>query len=218
MKKWRCAGVVFVFVAAFIFANTVQATMLLSFDSSDQSWVGQGQSFTIGPEDGYLFTGEVGTYDNSLSFMISSLDSPFGPDWNPASGEEYHYWRLDLAAPYDASLETGFYDNTARYAFQADSQAGLTFSGDHRGNNRNSGFFNVLEIAFDENGDLSRFAVDFTQYGEENPDWWIAGQLRFNSDIPLNASVPEPATFFLFSIGFGVIALAKIRKSSLEKK
>jgi len=46
----------------------------------------------------------------------------------------------------------------------------LTFSGNHRANNRNLGFFEVLEAAYDPFGALESFAVDFTQYGEQNLD------------------------------------------------
>ncbi|MCP4353469.1 MAG: PEP-CTERM sorting domain-containing protein [Desulfobacterales bacterium] len=211
--KFSC--VLFSVFLIILCANSAQATMLLHFDSSEQSWVGQGESFTVTPDDGYIFTGDRG-YRNSLQFSIYSLNSPFGPDWDPSSGDEYHYWSLRIAAPYENDLEVGYYGDTARFPFQDESQPGLTFSGDHRGNNRNGGFFEILEILFDKDGDISKLAMDFTQFGEKNTDRWINGQLRFNSDIPLDGpTVPEPTTVTLFMTG--LLSAFLVRRKYLNK-
>lgn len=189
------------------------AGMILSFESSKSSWVGQGESHTVSPNDGYIFSGGQARFDNSLTFRVASLNSPFGPEWDPLSGERYNYWSLDLAAPFDQVLGLGLYENTARYPFQANDQPGLTFSGNHRGNNRNSGFFEILEISFDNLGNVGSLAVDFTQYGETNMDWWINGKFRFNSDIPISgATVPEPSVIYLFAIGMIAFLWKRIRK------
>lgn len=210
----RVSIVVIISLFLAIYSSTTYATMILSFDSSDQSWVGQGQSFTVTPDDGYIFDGSVG-YNNHLYFRIFSLNSPFGPDFVPNSGE-YHWWILSLAAPYGQVLEVGHYDDTARFPFQDPSQPGLTFSGDHRGNNRNGGFFDIFEISLDPFNNIESLAVDFTQYGEQNEDWWINGKLRFNSDISLDyAPVPEPSTFILLALGFCIFVITKRNKSNL---
>ena len=201
-----------------LFANPAFASMILSFESSESSWVGQGESHTVSPDDGYLFTGSQSSYDNSLHFMVASLNSPFGPDWDPLSGERYNYWTLELAAPFDQVLGVGLYENAARWPFQNDDQPGLTFSGNHRGNNRNSGFFEVLEISFDDLGNIGSFAVNFTQYGETNPDWWINGKLRFNSDIPLSvSSVPEPSVIYLLALGVAVLLFVSRQRQGYMK-
>lgn len=191
-------------------ARSASAYMILSFESAERSWVGQGESHTVSPEDGYVFSARQYSWDNSLHFSIASFNSPFGPDWNPSSGDEYFYWSLDLAAPFDQMLGMGRYENAARYPFQDDNQPGLTFSGNHRGNNQNAGYFEVLDIVFDSVGVLETIAVDFTQYGETNPEWWIHGKLRYNSDIPLSAeSVSEPPALHLFSLAVLVVILRR---------
>jgi len=192
-------------------ANSAFALTMFSFDSSQNSWVGQGESVYVMPEDGYLFKLWSSTL-NHVSICIFSLNSPFGPEWAPSSGEDYNYWFLDLAAPFNDPLEVGFYDDTARYPFQDDDQPGLTLSGNHRGNNRNGGFFEISEIAFDENNVLTNLSVDFTQYGEEQESRWITGSLRYNSNE--TAPVPEPTTLALLGLGIvGIISQRKIKKS-----
>jgi hypothetical protein len=62
--------------------------------------------------------------------------------------------------------------------------------GNHRGCNRLSGRFDILEIEYDSNGqDIIRFAADFEQRCETfNPP--LYGSIRYNSDVPLAAFVP----------------------------
>jgi hypothetical protein len=183
----------FAIAAAILLAvNSASAATIFTFDSSPISWVGQGESIYVTPDDDYLFTpsGDL----NHVSVLIASYNSPFGPEWDPSSGDPYNYWRLDLTAPFDDPLGIGLYENTARYPFQDNDQPGLTLSGNHRGNNRNSGFFEILDIDFSEEGLLNSLAVDFTQYGEEQESRWITGSLRLNSDV---AVVPLPGSVWL---------------------
>lgn len=195
-------------VLLFLANTSFAAAMIFSFESSEQSWIGQGESVTVTPDDGYIFSSRQ--FGNALSFGIASLNSPFGPDWDPSSGEPYNYWDLELAAPFGQVLEVGLYDNAARYPFQDAAQPGLTFSGNHRGNNQLSGFFEILEISFNGIGEIDSLAVDFTQYDENNPDWWNKGQLRFNSDVPLSP-VPLPASIWLFFTGLAFLFRLKAR-------
>jgi hypothetical protein len=195
---------------SFVIGNAAEAALMLHFDSAERSWVGQGQSFTVTPADDYLFTSYTSSFDESLHFQIASRNSPFGPDWDPGSGEEYHYWTLDLEAPFGLPLFVGRYENTARWPFQHASQPGLTFSGDHRGNNRNGGFFDVLEVSIDSAGTIERFAVDFTQYGEQRLDWWLTGQLRYNSTI--EQAIPEPSSGLLLLVGLLSASFARRRR------
>jgi len=188
--------------ALMLFALSIpaHAAFILSFDSSPNSWVGQGESRFITPDDGYTFNARS-NFDNGLSFNISR-GAPFGDplrDW----------WTLDLAAPFENLLTVGLYENATRWPFQAVDAAGLTFSGNHRGNNRNLGFFEVLEATYDPFGVIESFAVDFTQYDEQNLNKWIVGKLRFNSQIPVN--VPEPGTMLLLLVGLFGLTIASIR-------
>lgn len=194
-----------VFVVLFLgfFSVSAHASYILSFDSSEQSWVGAGQSRYITAEDGYDFTANT-NFDNGLSFSIRR-DVPF-------EDPLYDYWRLELAAPFNALLTEGLYEDATRWPFQDADAPGLTFAGNHRGNNRNLGFFNILEASYDPAGNLDSFAVNFTQYGEQDPDRWIVGQFRFNSDVPVAA--PEPGTALLFLAG--LLGLVVTSRKSLQ--
>jgi hypothetical protein len=133
------------------------------------------------------------------------------------------YWSFDFAAPtYDPATDTnpgneltiGFYNNAQRYPFNSPTRPGLDFSGNGRGNNTLSGWFNVLDAAYEDNGDVLRFAVDFRQFDESDdmtgPSTY--GSLRINSDIPINP-VPIPSTLLLLSSGL-IWLVAKRRKAS----
>jgi len=176
---------------------SADAALVLYFESSPESWVGHGLTVLTTPEDGYSFVA-VRNYDNGVTFRVENYLNP--PPYD-------QHWRLELAAPFNATLVSGFYDNAARFPFQDIDQPGLSFTGNHRGNNRNSGHFTVLEAVYGPGGGVVRFAVDFTQYDEENPRWWINGQVRYNSDVPY---VPEPATLALF--GLSALGIRKRRK------
>ena len=159
------------------------AATVLYFESSPSSWVGHGMTLHVTDQDGYSFTAKR-NYDNGVNFSISS-ETP------------HDHWHLNLAAPFEETIAPGLYEDAARFPFQDYDQPGLTFYGNHRGNNQNAGFFEVFEAVYTPTGAVERFAVDFTQYGEGNPDRWINGMVRYNSDVP----IPEPTTVFLLAFG-----------------
>lgn len=169
----------------------------LYFASSPTSWVGHGQTHTFTSADGYSFTsqrmGSLGDRTNDLQFIIrqtSTLDR----------------WELDFVGPDRILVEVGSYLDAQRYPFNEAGHPGLVFEGDGRGDNRLTGWFNVLEVTFDSGGQIQRFAADFTQYDEEDMARWNFGSFRYNSDIPLT-TIPEPSTIVLAITAFATLPL-----------
>ena len=157
-----------------------QAASVLSFISSPYSLVGLGETVNAGPDNGFDF-GVLGDPSSGLLFSIAK-------PWT--SDPSFRYWNLDLAPAQGASLAVGSFAEATRSAFKDATDAGLEFSGNHRGNNRLTGSFNILESSFDVDRVLS-FAVDFLQYDDESANRWIKGALRYNSDVPVSL-IPEP--------------------------
>ena len=189
-RTFKRLSALFLFVSVVGFSAPANATSFLFFESSPESWVGQGQTLFATPDDGYEFTAAP-NYDNGVNF---SVIYPGYSNW----------WYLNISAPFDQPLSVGLYENATRWPFQSPDAPGLSFYGNGRGNNRNLGFFEVLEANYDPLGTVQSFAVNFTQYGEENLNKWINGQLRFNSSVPL--TTPEPRTFMLMIDGlFGLM-------------
>lgn len=80
-----------------------------------------------------------------------------------------------------------------RFPFQFFDQAGLSFSGNGRGCNRLTGRFDVLEAVYGLSGQVVSFAADFEQHCEGGTPA-LYGQIRYNSNVPLNAMVPARIT------------------------
>ena len=141
-----------------------------AFDSTPGSWVGQGlRNYYVSPVKGWTFS--AGGGNRVLQFGINEIPAPgtyFGGNWT-----------LELAAPAGRTLIPGLFENAARYPFQNANQPGLTLSGNGRGNNTNSGFFNILDAKYTANGAPDFVDVTFTQFDEQNPANWTKGELLY---------------------------------------
>lgn len=140
-----------------------------------------------------------------------------------------NYWNFEFSAPtYDRTqntndgqlLQVGMYTNAERFPFNSPTKPGIDISGAGRGNNMESGWFDVLQISYDSNGNLGQFAVDFKQFDERNTTVGLFGSLRFNSDIPLNLSgvapVPEPTSLCLMLVGLLGVFGASVRRRGAQ--
>lgn len=134
----------------------------------------------------YIYT----SGDHNLSFNFSAAD----------------YSAVDNTST-NRPLAIGFYDNARRYPFNSEINPGLNASGDGRGFNTLSGWFNVIAVSYDQSNQVTSLAVDFAEYGENLSKSGPAlfGSLRFNSDIPLNTALPEASSVIQMTIGLLMI-------------
>jgi hypothetical protein len=138
-----------------------------------------------------------GNYGNSLDGVDITYDN----------GSQ---WSFQFSAPsYNRTtntnngqlLQTGLYTHAERFPFNSPTLPGLTISGNGAGDNQDSGWFDVLSIAYNPDGTLASFAVDFEQYDTANSRGpGLYGSLRFNSDTPVDP-VPLPGTLCLLLSG-----------------
>lgn len=132
---------IFVLLVAFgwLFINEpLKAAYILYFTSSPGSWVGQGQTLTLTSPT----TAFSGYYTNEVGHMkVVSLKA------GGIGGYE-----LQLIGPNLTLPTVGFYPNATRWPFMG-SGAGLAFSGDYRGDNELTAFFEKLGTltVFDNN-------------------------------------------------------------------
>jgi hypothetical protein len=163
-----------------------------------------GRTDTISSDNGFQFSvNSFGT--NAAEFFIS--DFATNPDF-----QHTQFFILDLAAPAATSLHVGLFSGATRFPFQAPSDPGLWFAANGRGDNQDTGFFEILELSFGSN-QLTSLAVNFVQNDENGFLGQTSGRLRYNSDVPLFAVVPEPGTSALLALGVVcVVAFTRLSK------
>lgn len=210
LKKSFGIATIFVFAglsnaSAAVIAQT--ATVYLSSDAG--SYVGGG----IGAPTVTWVHGVDGVFYGGPNY--SSFDQGVRISYSGDSD-----WNFSFAAPtYDPATNTndgqplsvGMYTGAQRFPFNSPTKPGISVSGNGRGNNSQTGWFNVLEIAYDDAGNLSKFAVDFKQFDESNKTVGLYGSMRFNSSIAITA-VPEPSTCALMLFGLTACAVMARKK------
>lgn len=170
------------------------AATILSYISSPYSWVGRGESVSIGEEDGFSFLMQADKVSPDFNYDSSNYQSPnfiyaFINDFeaNPDI-QKTRALGLTLFTPQEAGLTAGTYMGATLSGEQ--SSPILNFSGNARGNNTSTGSFTISDLSYSDDGSLASVAVDFLQYDEGDPNRWIKGALRFQSSVPI-ALTPE---------------------------
>lgn len=187
------------------FADVLASSGTVYLQSDPGSWVGGGLPsptvtwthgidglFYGGPNYGDFTKGVDIRFDNGGNWNFQFAAPSYDPVTNTNNGQ---------------LLQLGLYQGAERFPFNSPTNPGMDISGNGRGDNTLSGWFNVLEIGYDTAGNLSKFAVDFKQFDESSTTIGLYGSLRFNSTIPINP-VPEPATVALMAVGLAAIAAA----------
>jgi len=126
---------------------------------------------------------------NAISLVV--LVSPESPT----------FWMFAFAAPEGQVLTPGHYANTVRYNVGTGSNPSMDVSGNGYGSNLVGGYFDVLEIGWDENGKVNKAAIDFYHVPQNNPAAITHGSLRHNSTMPLT-NIPEPGAPILLFTSF----------------
>lgn len=149
-------------------------TTVLFLDSAPGDYIGGGVQHTVTPENG-SFTASR-NFDNGVSIQV-----------NTGGGG----WSLAFAAPGDATLVAGTYDNATRWPFQSPTNPGLSVSGMGRGCNTLTGNFVVREAVYGATGQVQAFAADFEQHCEGGAAA-LVGSIRVNSSVPFTPPPPPP--------------------------
>ncbi len=147
-------------------------TTLFSFQSEEGDYIGRGEEFTLDLTNGNV-TAERAS-DNSIQIE----------HWGDT------FWIMWFAAPRKRLLVPGSYELATRYPFQAPVVPGLDVFGNHRGCNRLTGRFDVLEAEYGIDGSIEHFAATYEQHCE---GWEPAlyGTVLYNSKGPPYPPPPD---------------------------
>jgi hypothetical protein len=162
----------FMLIASSREANAAVTSLLL--DSEPGDYIGGGQRLFFGSSDG-TFTAQRNFANGvSISFSTPSFE---------------HWWYLDFAAPSDEFLTPGIYTGAVRFPFQGSDQPGLSVYGDGRGCNTLTGSFQVMEVTYGLDSDVTSFRATFEQHCEgASPA--LRGEIRFNATVTIELTAP----------------------------
>ena len=191
---------------------------------ADASLISSGALY-LNPEAGssmsYSVTGGAVTFTHGIEGVFS-LDNTVdkGALVRYTDGRN---WGLEFDAPtYQPAtnsisaqpLEVRFYERAQAGQSNLPTRPGISIYGPASYAFTQSGWFNVLDVAYSPSGLIERLAVDFKQYdGAESTGKSTYGSLRLNSSVPLNlnanppAPVPLPTSAWLLACGLGALAL-----------
>ena len=158
---------ILILLAAAILNISYAQTTQIIFNSETGDSIGQGQRQTFTAADG-TFTAER-NLDNGVSIVFTENNTNTR-------------WSLDFAASNDAELAPGAYEGATRYPFQAQTEPGLSVSGDGRGCNTLTGRFDVRGVVYGTGNEILQFAADFEQHCEGRTPA-LFGSVRFNSSV-----------------------------------
>ena len=162
-------------LSALLSGRAEAQTTILFLDSQAGDYIGGGVQQTVTPATGSFTLSR--NFDNGVSVSV-----------NTGGGT----WSLAFAAPGDATLTTGTYDNATRWPFQSPVSPGLSVSGMGRGCNTLTGRFVVREAVYDGAGRVQAFAADFEQHCEGGAAA-LLGSIRVNSSVSFTPPPPPPA-------------------------
>ena len=144
----------------------------LALQSNKGEWVGQGREWRMGSDDSafeyvqYVY----GKPESGVRVQVRSKTKG-GPDF-----------RLCFAAPGEQLLQIGSYEGAVRHCIH-EGKPGMDVSGCGRGNNRLSGRFEVLDIAYGPQGP-TRLAINFEQDSECRASQTLTGSIRYHTSVP----------------------------------
>lgn len=156
----------------------------LAMSSQSGDFIGQGLMYLYTTEDTTITP--TRNFDNGVSISLGESDN----------------WETDFAAPGDATILPGIYNNAQRFPFQPSNAPGLSVYGEGRGCNTLTGRFVVRDARYASNGDVEHFAADLEQHCEgASPA--LFGWVRYNShlqQISVTDAVTENGKSAVFAV------------------
>ena len=131
-------------------------------------------SITVPTSGTFLYLIRTNTNVGNYEQLYTSADSSFDWSWpysdnsvfhaTVVQGNYVHWWYVDIAAAPGNSLAVGHYANAVRFISRTAGTPGIDVTGDGRGCNEVSGSFDVDELSFAWNYEMSVLQATFHFY------------------------------------------------------
>ncbi len=135
----------------------------IHLESESGDFIGNGRTFLLLPEEGDFSVTQQSEYEITFEFM---------------SDDEW--WELEFITPNKNRFEKKIYKNAERCDFQSTNKPGMSISGNGKGCSEISGMFNVLDVKYDNKGNIENFYINFEQ-SCDGAKAVIRGEIGFNN-------------------------------------
>jgi len=198
MLKKLVISAIFLCLTTKIFADEYSNQELgkltsLHLISSDKDYVTLGKTYIYKKNDG-VFSIHTNTDKNRIDFYFDEFkEDQYGSkaDWHISFGAQKSYF-----------LHVGKFINCIRMGWW--HQPSLSIGGCGRGNNDSIGKFEILDLSFNDFGEVESFAANATLQARPKGSPVFAG-VRYNSNIPVEVKVSDifgtqllPESFFAY--------------------
>lgn len=190
--------------------NNMRRTLTVAVISTVSSPILAGVptwSYSIDFDNGNYLGGSVETFEfssetqgDSFFRVTRNFDNGISVNLESPDPNDRGFYRFEIAIDGDVDPYVGLFEDATRFPFQDPGEHGLSASSPGRGYNMSLGNFTILDVAFDDEGEVLRFDIDFELAGDSDltAGEFFRGSFRY--------AVPTPSTSAIIAMSALVVS------------
>ncbi|MGQ0585808.1 MAG: PKD domain-containing protein [Gammaproteobacteria bacterium] len=148
------------------------------YDSERYDYIGEGRFYQSNESD----SATTPSFENVPGFSSDAVENLI-----EVAVLGIEDWNVILQPPRGQNWQPGTYGIVQRWPFRGPDRPALDFSGEARGCNRITGFFEIVELEIVGNA-VTKLAADI-RHGCEEISTYLFSAVRYNSNVPLERGV-----------------------------